>query len=58
MRNINVDSFYIEFKANNDDNEDKNNEEEKTIKVGNKNKKNKNGLKMLGIKTKRNKKKE
>jgi hypothetical protein len=58
VRNINVDSFHIEFKANNDDNEDKNDEEEKSIKDGNKNKKNKNGLKMLGIKTKRNKSKK
>ena len=54
VRNNNVDSFHIEFKAYNDDNEDKNDEEEKSIKDGNKNKKNKNGLKMLGIKTKRN----
>jgi len=57
VRNINVDSFYIEFKANNNNNEDKDDEEEKSIKDGNK-KKNKNGLKMLGIKTRRNKSKK
>ena len=57
VRNINVDSFHIEFKANND-NSDKNDEEEKSIKDGNKNKKSKNGLKMLGIKTRRNKSKK
>ena len=57
VRNINVDSFHIEFKANND-NSDKNDEEEKSIKDGNKNKKSKNGLKILGIKTRRNKSKK
>jgi len=57
VRNIKVDSFHIEFKANNNNNEDKDDEEEKSIKDGNK-KKNKNGLKMLGIKTRRNKSKK
>ena len=57
LRNINVESFHMEFKANND-NADKNDEEEKSIKDENKNKKNKNGLKMLGIKTRRNKSKK
>ena len=54
VRNINVDSFHIEFKAKND-NTDKN---EKSLKNGNKSKKNKNGLKMLGIKTRRKKSKK
>ena len=61
VRNINVDSFHIEFKAenNNNDKNDKNDDdEEKSIKNGNKIKKNKNGLKMLGIKTRRNKSKK
>ena len=60
MRNINIDSFHMEFKANNENNnnEEKNEEEEGSIKNGNKNKKNKNGVKMLGVKTRRNKSKK
>ena len=59
VRNINVDSFHIEFKAEENNNNDKNDDdEEKSIKNGNKIKKNKNGLKMLGVKTRRNKSKK